>query len=197
MILHGLPLVLGSSDWKPSGGLLIVPKFLGTALLVALLEEFLFRGVILGYLRQSLGPRSALMISSILFAGVHFLNVTRAEGHDPGWSAGLAAMASLGSSFPPVIPFAWAFCTLFVAGIVLGWMTLKTSSLWAPVALHAAWIFTQQFFNASASAPSWSLPLEGVSQCHGMVPIGILPVGALLVSGLLASLLLKRHRIAG
>jgi hypothetical protein len=92
-----------------------------------------------------------------------------------------------------------AFLTLFAAGLILGWMTVRTGSLQAPIGLHAFWILGQQLFNKAAAfhvvPPGGLLPFIGPSQCNGMVPVGILPLGALLLAGFLAAVLLRKRRV--
>jgi len=177
-----------------------LPRLLLTAAVVATLEEFLFRGVLLGFFRQVMLPSVAIILSAMIFAGVHFLNLPTAVSGEvsPNWWSGLSALGSLGSSLPPWPVLGWAFATLVVAGIILAWMTVHTGSLWAPIGLHGSWILGQQAFNVVAGfrvqPPDGLLPLFGPPQCHGMVPVGLIPLGALLLAGLLAVILLRHRR---
>lgn len=174
-------------------------RILMTALFVAAIEEFLFRGVLLGFFRQFMLPLPAIVCSSALFAGVHFLNLPSAESHaeHPVWWSGFAMLGSLGSALPawPILLF--AFATLFVAGLILSWMTVRTASLWAAFGLHFCWILGQQLFNAAAgfrlAAPAELFPYFGPSQCHGMVPVGLVPLASLVISGVFAALLLRKR----
>src|SRR3954453_9425482 len=47
---------------------------LGRALVVALMEETIFRGALLGYLQRPLGTAGAVAASSVIFALVHAWN---------------------------------------------------------------------------------------------------------------------------
>jgi len=180
-----------------SGALLAaLPRILLTAAVVAMVEEFIFRGVLLGFFRQFMVPPVAILFSAVIFSGVHFLNLPAVlRDASPAWWSGLSVLGSLGSSLPPMPVLGWAFATLFVAGIILAWMTVRTGSLWAAIGLHASWILGQQAFNLVAGfrvqPPEGLLPLVGPSQCHGMVPVGLLPLGALLLGGFLAGILLR------
>jgi hypothetical protein len=181
-------------NWKPS----VLPRILVTAVVVAMLEEFLFRGVILGFLRQSLSRWIAIVCSALIFAGVHFLNLpASATKTVPTWSSGLSALASLRDALPPLPIFLWTFATLLFAGIILGWLTTRTGSLWASIGLHGSWVFIQQLFNSIASyrhlPPELFLPYVGPAQCHGAVPIGLEALIALLLAGALAAIFM-RHR---
>ena len=170
-----------------------------TAVVVAILEEFLFRGILLGFLRQVTTPTVAILLSAILFSGVHFLNLPAAASGDPSplWYSGLSVFGSVGSSLPPWPVLGWAFATLLAAGMILGWMTVRTGSLFAAIGLHGSWILGQQAFNLSAyypvKPPGSLLPFFGPPQCHGMVPVGLIALGALILAGMLAGILLRNH----
>ena len=176
-----------------------LPRILMTALVVAAIEEFLFRGVLLGFFRQFTNPILAIIYSSALFAGVHFLNLPSEGSHaaSPVWSSGFAILGSLGSALPPWPILSLAFATLFAAGLILAWMTVRTASLWAAFGLHSCWILGQQLFNAAAgfqvTPPGGLLPFFGPSQCNGMVPVGLVPLGSLLIAGVFAAVLLRKR----
>jgi hypothetical protein len=174
-----------------------LPRLLATAAFVAVLEEFLFRGVLLGFFRQFLAPSLAVLFSSLLFAGVHFVSFPEAAGGPVLWWSGLATLGEIGSGFPSWSLFIGAFLVLFAAGLVLGWMTTMTGSLWAAIGLHGTWILGQQLFTVSTyfmvKPPTSLMPVIGPSQCHGMVPTGLFPLACILLAGGLALLLLRRH----
>ena len=202
ILLESATLTSGAFVLSPgwSGPVLAaLPRLLLTAVVVAILEEFLFRGILLGFFRQVTTPAAAILLSALFFSGVHFLNLPAAVSGDasPLWYSGLSVFGSVGSSLPPWPDLGWAFATLLVAGIILGWMTVRTGSLLAAVGLHGIWILGQQAFNLAAyypvKPPGGLLPFFGPPQCHGMVPVGIIPLGALMLAGILAGILL-RHR---
>ncbi len=174
-------------------------RLLLTAVTVAILEEFLFRGILLGFLRQVTTPTLAIIFSAIFFSGVHFLNLPAVAAGDtsPLWYSGISFLGSVGSSFPPWPVFGWAFATLLAAGIILAWMTVRTGSLVAAIGLHGSWILGQQAFNLAAyyqiKPPEMLLPFFGPPQCHGMVPVGLIPMGALILAGILAGILLRER----
>lgn len=174
-----------------------LPRLIATAAFVAVLEEFLFRGVLLGFFRQFLAPSLAVLFSSLLFAGVHFVSFPEAAGGPVLWWSGLSALGEIGSGFPSWSLFTGAFLVLFAAGLILGWMTTMTGSLWAAIGLHSTWILGQQLFSLSTyfmvNPPTSLMPVIGPSQCHGMVPTGLFPLACILLAGWAALLLLKRY----
>jgi uncharacterized protein len=176
------------------GAVFALPRILVTAILVAVMEEFLFRGVLLGFFRQFTPRAASILLSSLIFAGMHFLNLPSSSVHGvPAWSSGLSALCGIGQSLPAWPDFGWAFGTLVTAGVILGWMTVRTSSLWAAIGLHATWILGQQLFNTMAStqfqSQRGSLPFIGIPQCHGMVPIGLVPLISLIFAALVIAFL--------
>jgi membrane protease YdiL (CAAX protease family) len=175
-----------------------LPRVLLTATAVSVLEEFLFRGVLFGFFRQFLETRIAIFLSSALFALVHFASLPSGDSPGPShWWSGLEMAIHVVGGFAPTSLTAHALLILFTAGVLLAWLTVRTGALWAPVGLHAAWVFGQQAFNSAASFsvnPSDGLlPLIGPSQCKGMVPTGLLPFCCLLIAGFLAFLLLRKR----
>jgi membrane protease YdiL (CAAX protease family) len=199
-----LPVLLLTGAFTPhamwySELLRAVPRVLATAVFVALMEEFLFRGVLLGFLRQVMIPPVAVVVSSAIFSAIHFLNLPPGSASDPSphWWSGLAMLAAIGGALPSFPILALAFLTLFAAGIILGWLTVRTGSLHAAIGLHAFWIFGQQLFNKAAGfhvVPAGALlPFIGPSQCNGMVPVGIIALAALLLAGFLAAILLRKR----
>lgn len=159
----------------------VVFKILPTAVVVAFLEEFLFRGVLLGLCRRFLTNGMAIFVVAFLFAGVHFLNLSHFNEIRIEWWSGFSLLLhhnGLWGDWPLAVA---AFGTLVLLGILLGWATVRTESLWLAIGLHAGWIFAQQFFHAvTRENCSHLLPWWGPFQIHGMVPIGfliVIPIG--------------------
>jgi membrane protease YdiL (CAAX protease family) len=93
-------------------------------LIVAVVEETLFRGYILKNLMLSFNKYTALIVSSLLFALAHSAN--------PNMSL-------------------FSFFDLFLAGIFLGISYIFTKNLWFPIALHFSWNLFQTFFGFNVS----------------------------------------------
>ena len=91
------------------------------AVVAPVAEELLFRGFALTAWRRTVGPRGAIVRSSIVFVLAHVLFVGGEGFRD---AALLAAVAGISR-----IPVALA----------LGWLYVRTGSLWAPIGLHAAY----------------------------------------------------------
>ncbi|MBC31975.1 MAG: CPBP family intramembrane metalloprotease [Muricauda sp.] len=93
-------------------------------LIVALVEETLFRGYILKNLMTSFNKYGALISSSILFSLMH--------GFNPNISM-------------------FSLFELFVGGILLGITYIYTKNLWFPIALHFSWNLFQSLLGFNVS----------------------------------------------
>ncbi len=83
-------------------------------------EEAIFRGAAVTAWLRTVSPTSAITRSAILFAAAHVLEV---GGTSFGQAAGLAVVATVAR-----LPVAF----------VLGWLYVRTRTIWAPIGLHAA-----------------------------------------------------------
>ncbi|MDH7501764.1 MAG: type II CAAX endopeptidase family protein [Verrucomicrobiota bacterium] len=110
------------------------------AIVVSPLEEVLFRGGLFGALRKEHGWKLALVVSSLVYAAVHFLD--RARWTEPvTWSSGITLLGQMFAGAGWSAALMPRFLTLCVAGVVLGIAYHWTGNLWCSVGLHAGWIF--------------------------------------------------------
>jgi membrane protease YdiL (CAAX protease family) len=181
LVCWGWYLFDGFSSWG------IGLKVVAAALAVALFEEFLFRGVLLGLSRRFFRDKAAVVFVALLFAGVHFFNLPRCDEPVISWWSGVALLFQADGHAAPWPLALGAFMTLFLLGLILGWATVITRSLWLAIGLHAGSIAAQQLFHAATHenfAPLSLLPWWGPFQIHGMVPVGllvVLPLGITLL----------------
>ncbi len=129
-------------DWQHSAGQ-IAKHALNAALaavVVAFLEELLFRGTIFGALRRAHPWPVALLISSVVYALVHFFN-RPATPAAVQWDTGLRVMPTMLAGFTDVKTLVPGFFNLTVAGLLLGWAYQRTGNLYFSMGLHGGWIF--------------------------------------------------------
>lgn len=86
------------------------------AFTVAILEEILLRGIVFRITEEKWGSTIALIISGLIFAGLHLVN--------------------------PHVTLISVLCITAV-GVLLGAAYMYYRSLWVPIAIHFAWNFTQ------------------------------------------------------
>jgi membrane protease YdiL (CAAX protease family) len=191
---------MGWLEWRSNphpAGLL---RICATAWTVSIVEEVVFRGVLLGLLLRSLGALPAILISSAMFAGVHFLKTSRQPLDGPvGWTSGFEQLPLVLSSAPEWPVWAWAAASLVLAGLILGFTAVRTRSLFLAIGIHAGWILGQQglqWIGKSTIRPSDRLlPWIGPNVVSGAVPTGLLPLLAIAAAGFVIWLRLRpRHR---
>jgi uncharacterized protein len=135
---------------------------------VAFVEELLFRGYILNNLMTSMNKWIALLISAVLFGLVH--------GTNPGVTV-------------------FAVANVFLAGIFLGLNYIFTKNLWFGIFFHFAWNFLQgpilgyevsglklqSMFQQSLTGPDlWTggpFGFEGSALCPVLLTVSILSLG--------------------
>ena len=113
---------------------------LATAIMVGTLEEILFRGGIFGGLRRVLSWPFALIISSAVYALVHFLQRTELSG-PVHWNSGLILLPPMLSGFGDLHLLIPGFFNLTLVGILLGLAYQRTGTLYFSIGMHAGWIF--------------------------------------------------------
>ena len=169
--LISLALVAGTSfacharvlSTKLSGGE-IAHKLLGaaaTAILVAVLEEILFRGALFGALRKAFNWIFALVVSSFVYALLHYFKSADITG-PVTWTSGLRLLPLMFqnlANFHAMVP---GFFNLTLAGILLSWAYHRTGNLYFSIGLHAGWIFwIKAYAIVSGPAPQANLWLWG------------------------------------
>ena len=105
----------------------VILFFIGAVILAPMVEELLFRGVLFRGLLRKVGPVPAVLVSSIIFALVHFIG-------DPNTLPFLPALAGLGA--------------------VLAVVTLRTGDLSAAIFMHAGFNLTTTIIFLSTNGPS-------------------------------------------
>jgi membrane protease YdiL (CAAX protease family) len=116
-----------------------------TAAVVALLEEVLFRGALFGALRKTYHWIVALVVSSMIYALVHFFRRVPSPP-DITWASGFQLLPQMLSGFVEVQTLMPGFITLTVAGMILALAYHRSGTLYLSIGLHAGWIFWLKFY---------------------------------------------------
>ncbi len=122
---------------------------LGAGLLVGLLEEIVFRGVVLQNLRADMNAFFAVVFASAFFAAMHFIqplpdNILASSGAPSfehfhvlnGFRIVPHQLSNFGR-FGEIWPF---FLGLFLIGVALAVAYIKTGSLYLPIGIHAGFV---------------------------------------------------------
>jgi membrane protease YdiL (CAAX protease family) len=148
-------------------------KVLAASIAVPFIEEWFFRGIVLGVLLRTGRKYMPILAVSALFAAVHFLKAPEQTTAVVTWSSGLNSIAhSLGRLGDPMM-VASAFVTLFVIGCILADARVLTRSLWLSIGLHAGWIFGSGTFSLLARQKALALPWLGKNLLVGIIPLGV------------------------
>jgi membrane protease YdiL (CAAX protease family) len=184
-----------------AGGRLVKPRspgelagqFLGvlaTALIVAVIEELLFRGAMFGMLRRAMRWPAALAVSSGVYAITHFMQ----RGETPqtvDWLSGLRVLPTMLGGMTDVRTMFPALLSLALAGVILGLAYQWTGDLSASIGIHAGWIFWLKFYGfMTRRAPDADTWFWGT----GKLVDGWLALAAIVV--VLSIILLARRRAA-
>jgi len=159
------------------------------ALGAGIVEEFFFRGLLLGLLLRTMSTRSALIAGTFVFALVHFLKPPEGWQIDDAavtWSSGFLVLKQIALGFGNVQFLLAEFATLFAVGWVLAQMRMQTGALWAGIGLHGGWVFGLKYFSALMIYNNGWLPWIGPN-----LKIGLAPLLMVLITGWLASRLLR------
>lgn len=138
----------------PSGSRVVICSFSGpgelvaallmaflSGVVVAFIEEPIFRGFVLQSLLRSMRAVAAVVVMSLFFAVLHFFNASdmpSPRGFDP-----LIGFKAIAYFFQPlrhpaaVMP---GFIGLFLVGVVLAYAYLRTGSLYPGIGIHAGWV---------------------------------------------------------
>jgi len=129
-----------------------------TAMVVAVLEEILFRGALFGALRKTCRWPAALAVSSAVYAIVHFFNRPEAPA-EIHWASGLTLLPAMLRGFAEVQQVVPGFFNLTLAGGLLALAYQRTGNLYFSIGLHAGWIFWLKSYGAltveAAGAGTW------------------------------------------
>ena len=111
-------------------------KSLLAALLIALVEELIFRGAFFSGLYKNTGAFIAVLFTSLVYAAVHFVRYPDLIIEtNIGWFTGIEMMPDAFRRFQE-----WAiadyFLTLFIFGVLLGLLRLKHKNIAACIGAH-------------------------------------------------------------
>ena len=196
-MLWGLGTVLaaagayGPKAHPPAFGLLL-GKILVPAVAASLLEECLFRGLLLGLWLRFARPPAACVGTSLLFAFLHFLKPP--DGTliaDPTQAlAGFELLGKILLHFTDPLFFVTDFASLLGAGLILAWARLRTGALWFSIGLHAGWIMVFKGFNLLyQNVPGHPLRPWGVGD---NLRSGVLPLLTLGLTAVICHFALRR-----
>lgn len=171
----------------------LLGKGMVAGLVVALIEETFFRGILQTAVERESGPLAAVLLPSALYASLHFLG-GRLRVSDAGvdWTAGFTVLARLFEKYAAPLTLVDSFLALVAVGVLLALIRRRTGAIAAGMGLHASWVMLIAVTRSSstdnqANAQNW---LTGTYD--GVIGWGAL-IWTLLILG--AALALWRRRV--
>ncbi len=182
--------------WKaaPLPWVWLVCRALMISLMLAALQEVLFRGVATGLFLRAMRPAAALGMSAVFFALTHFLNpppgLDVIDPEAPG--VGFELLRRIVAQFSePRIVLA-SFLPLVALGGVLAFARWRTASLCLPIGLHAGWIFASEMLSSVAIPTSRSGSHLWISSGSSLQQ-GLIPLATIIFAGMLSIHLTPSH----
>jgi uncharacterized protein len=175
----------------------LLSKALAPALGAGIIEELLFRGLLLGLWLRACSMWSAWIGSSLMFSFVHFLkppaNTIIADA--TAWHSGFEILGSTLGHFADPTFFVTEFATLSLLGLILAYTRTRTYSLWFPIGIHAGLVFALKTFsltqrlNPDSPLHPWFI---GSDLKSGILPLLALGICFALCITLIRFVLMKR-----
>lgn len=110
---------------------------------IAFIEETFFRGVLFTAVKRSSGTAIAIIVPSLLYASLHFLGGKLKVPVDAvTWHHGFVVLANLFERYADPLGLVDSFLALFMLGILLSLVRLRTGAIAAGIGLHAAGVAT-------------------------------------------------------
>ncbi len=166
----------------------------GLAVLIGIVEESVFRGLLLTSLRKYLPAFSAIFISSIYYAGLHFLDSKSTVSEDTLSLSGSFQLLSEAYHNVFAMQDVTAFLALCAVGLFLGVLRWRGDmNLATCIGCHAGWVF-QIRMSKSTSIVDLNTPYSFlVSHYDGV--IGIFVAGWLLFILAIVLFVMKKNTV--
>lgn len=189
LVLGFIFLKIGAYQLRPDPRWWKLGEPITAALGAGIVEEFFFRGLLLGLLLRTMKETKALLSLTFVFALVHFLKPP--EGWQISdaavtWSSGFLVLRQIAAGFGDVHFLLAEFATLFAVGWVLAKARMQTGALWAGIGLHGGWVFGLKYFSALTTYSGSWLPWIGDN-----LKVGLMPLCTVLATGWIACRLLR------
>ena len=139
-------LLCGYREWEPVAVDILTPvativRAIVAGVIIALIEETLFRGLLQTELSNAIRPALAIALVSFLYASVHFLEVPdNVIPQTPDWTAGFSIFFSSFTQLGQITAIWDSWMALFTAGIFLSVIRQRTDNIFWCIGIHAGWV---------------------------------------------------------
>jgi hypothetical protein len=112
-----------------------------TGLLVSIVEETFFRGLMYRAVHRESGFVAAAWTTSIVYAAIHFFARTSIPADAVALGSGLQLLGDALDNFSNPLPVLDSFATLVMVGLLLAFVRRRTGAIAAGLGLHIGWVF--------------------------------------------------------
>jgi uncharacterized protein len=137
--------VLGIHELRPEFGW---PVFLGAVaegaaigLVVAIIEETFFRGLMYRAVERESGFAAAAWCTALVYASIHFLARVKIPAEDVGWDSGFHLLGGALANLAHPLTIVDSFVTLTLVGLMLALVRRHTGAIAACIGLHMGWVW--------------------------------------------------------
>ena len=124
---------------------MLVLKSIFTGVMVGLIEETWFRGALHSAIQRMASVGVAVVVVSLLYAAVHFVNADITIPPDEvGWSSGAVVISNCLHRFRDQVVIDSLFA-LFAAGLLLALVRVHTGRIAECIGIHAGWVAVIKF----------------------------------------------------
>lgn len=189
LLLSAVLLLLGVRVAKPAADELVFLLFKTTlvaligGLLIGFIEETFFRGGLFGAIRKQHGFITTLLLSSLFYAGLHFIKPLPLAGDEAQtWYSGLLILSGAFDQFGDWAIFD-SFLALFGLGAFFAVIRERTGNIAYCIGLHAGFVFVIKVVRTFTDVDVTSTFSPVVGNYDGM--IGYLSAAGMLVHTLI------------
>ncbi len=119
----------------------VLVKGLLTGLGVSLIEEIFFRGYLFTAIERESGRLLAIVLPSLLYASVHFLDGRlRVPRDEIEWDSGFTVLSRMFLAYDDPLRILDSFLALFAVGVLLAIARARSGAVALCIGMHAAWV---------------------------------------------------------
>lgn len=169
----------------------LIPAGILSGLVIACIEESFFRGVLFTAVTRTSGATAAVLAPSFLYAALHFLGgKLHVPADEVTYRHGFIVLARLFERYAEPFALLDSFLALFMLGVLLALIRVRTGAIAAGIGLHAAGVATIAVVRATTTAN----PQDAQAALVGNYD-GVIGWAAFLWFTVLVLLLLWRQRL--
>ncbi|HMN45313.1 MAG TPA: CPBP family intramembrane metalloprotease [Povalibacter sp.] len=119
----------------------VLLKGLLTGLVVSFIEELFFRGYLFTAIERESGRLLAIVLPSLLYASVHFLDGRlRVPRDEIEWDSGFTVLSRMFLAYNDPLRILDSFLALFAVGVLLAIARARSGAIALCIGMHAAWV---------------------------------------------------------